>query len=180
MSARAGLATAPGIAAAAALSTLAACGGDAPALRPVRVGDPAPAYAAVSLEGDSVRLSDLDGPVVLNLWATWCQPCREEMPELQELAERYDGRLEVVGVSIDSRGSEPTVRNFLDQLGVGFRILHDPEQRFVSTFRTIGVPETFLIDREGIVRARWTGPFHPLEPENVALFDEVLEAASGA
>ena len=155
---------------------LAAC---APAeRRPLQVGDRAPEYGARSLAGDSVSLAELDGrPVVVNLWATWCAPCRQEMPELQELAERYGDDLAVVGVSIDRMGTEEDIRRFLDEVGVDFPILLDPGERFVHRFMTIGVPETFLIDAEGVVRRRWTGRYHPLSEENLELVERAIADA---
>jgi thiol-disulfide isomerase/thioredoxin len=99
---------------AAALFVLAACGGS-DRFRPLQPGDPVPAYAAPNLNGDTVALATLRGQaVVLNVWATWCAPCREEMPELQALHERFHGRgLRVLGVSIDASGSEDPIRYFL-------------------------------------------------------------------
>ena len=139
------------------------------------VGDPAPDYSAQSFAGDSVDLAGLRiRPLVVNLWATWCAPCRAEMPELQELAEYYGESLEVIGISIDGRGSEDLIQGFLEDVGVDFRILLDPDQRVVREFTTIGVPETFLIDTEGIIRARWIGRFFPFDSANLALIEDVL------
>jgi peroxiredoxin len=96
------------------------------------------------------------------------------MPELQELAERYAGELHVLGVSIDGAGAGEEIRRFVDELGVDFPILHDARQRVVRRFTTIGVPESFLIDGEGIVRKRWTGRFRPLDPETLSLVDGLV------
>jgi len=96
------------------------------------------------------------------------------MPGLQELHERYGDRVRVVGVSIDRPGSSAQIRGFLEDVGVGFEILHDPEERIVRSFTTIGVPETFLIDAEGTVRHRWVGQYAPLSDENVAILEGVL------
>lgn len=154
---------------------LAACGGGDGAdagsgsrFAPLRAGSEVPAYAAVDLAGDSVRLSELEGNVVvLNLWATWCHPCREEMPALQTLHETYrDEGLQVVGVSIDGRSSAELIPGFLDEVGVTFRILRDPEERVVRSFTTMGVPETFLIGRDGTLLHRWVGAFDPMADEH--------------
>jgi len=143
---------------------------------PLRAGAPAPAYAAVDLAGDSLRLVDLRGEVVvLNLWATWCHPCREEMPALQALHERYSGEgLQVVGVSIDGRSSAGLIPGFLEEVGVTFRILRDPEERVVRAFTTMGVPETFLIGRDGTLLHRWVGAFDPLAPEHLERIESAL------
>lgn len=157
---------------------LAACGGgdgeDGGSLAQIGVGDPAPAYAAATLSGDTVSLESLRGDVVLlNIWATWCIPCRREMPALERLhAERAGEGLRVVGVSID--GASADVGGFAQDLGVGFTILHDPQSRVTHAFRTIGVPESFLISREGVILKRWVGPFDPASPQNATLIEEAL------
>ena len=152
------------------------CVVDRTSMRPVAAGDDAPNFGARSLDGDSITLSDLRGtPVLLNVWATWCVPCRTEMPELQEISEKYEGSLEVIGVSIDEYGTQDAVRGFLEDVGTDFRILLDPEQRAVRSFTTVGVPETFLVDSEGVVRARWVGRFFPFDEANLALIESVLD-----
>lgn len=138
----------------------AACGGDDGRIRPPAVGRPAPAYAAVAFDGDSVSLAALRGwPVLLNVWATWCFPCREEIPVLQALHEQYASRgLALVGVSVDARGQEAAVRQFVSDFGMTYSLWHDPDERVQSTFLAVGVPATYLIDREGILRWRHVGP----------------------
>lgn len=141
------------------LGLLASGCGDGTAAPPGSVGTQAPEYAAPTLAGDTLALTDLQGEaVVLNIWATWCPPCREEMPSLQRLQDRYaeDG-LHVIGVSIDRRSAAGEVRSFIDDNALSFTILHDAEERITRTFRTVGVPETILLDREGQVVKRWIG-----------------------
>ncbi len=142
-----------------------ACRG-ADRFRPLRVGDPAPDYAAVSVQGDTVSLQELSGsPVLLDVWATWCIPCGHEMPALQALSEQYaDSGLRVLGVSIDAAGTDARVAGFVAEHGIRFTILRDPDRRVEQTFRTIGVPETFLLDRQGRVAHRWIGEFDPAAP----------------
>ena len=129
----------------------------------VAVGAPVPAYAAVSLAGDSVRLASLQGRVVLlNVWATWCYPCRDEIPELVQLHQRYGDRgLDIVGVSIDAAGSDDAIRDFMRDFGMTYAVWRDPGERVSSQFATIGVPVTFLIDRSGVLRWQKTGPIQP-------------------
>src|SRR5690606_30315980 len=100
----------------------------------VAVGHTAPAYGALTLAGDSVCLSDLEGRVILlNVWATWCPPCREEIPDLQELYEAHADRgLEIVGVSVDGRGEAPAIERFADDYGVTYTLWHDPDD-IIST-----------------------------------------------
>jgi len=135
--------------------------------RPLEKGDAAPAYAAVSLSGDTVSLAHLRGhAVLLNVWATWCPPCRDEMPGFEQLSQTFrDSGLVVVGVSVDRGGSDSDVREFLTAHGVRFTIVRDPEERIARTFRTVGVPETFLVDRSGRIARRWIGQFDPLSPD---------------
>jgi cytochrome c biogenesis protein CcmG, thiol:disulfide interchange protein DsbE len=127
---------------------------------PVAVGHTAPAYAAQDLEGEPRELADLRGqPVLLNVWATWCAPCRVEMPALQELHETYGPRgLEVVGVSIDGRGERQAIRSFLREVGATFTIWWDPEADIQARFGYIGVPTTYLIDPDGTVLWTHLGP----------------------
>jgi cytochrome c biogenesis protein CcmG, thiol:disulfide interchange protein DsbE len=137
----------------------AACGAEG-VPRAVAVGEPAPEFAATDLGGDPVSLGEHEGRLVLlNVWATWCPPCREEIPALQELSDRHAARgLDVIGVSIDSRGEQENIRTFLDGFGVSYAIWLDPAERVTSVFRTQGVPTTFLIGRDGTLLWRHVGP----------------------
>jgi thiol-disulfide isomerase/thioredoxin len=142
-------------------------------------GDTAPAYGALSLVGDSIDFAELRGRALLvNVWATWCGPCRAEMPELQELHEQYGDDLSVIGVSIDQAGDQDLIEGFLEDVGIDFTILLDPEGRVTRRFTTIGVPETFLIDAEGIVRKRWVGRFMPHAPANLSVIEGALQSDS--
>lgn len=126
----------------------------------VRVGGPAPEYLAVSLQGDTVALEDLrGGPILLNVWATWCGPCRTEIPLLQSLYEENRERgLQIVGVSVDQPGSKNAIANFVWEHEVTYRILHDPRMRVMDAFSVLGLPATFLIDGEGTIRYIHMGP----------------------
>tara|TARA_Y100000590_G_scaffold406215_1_gene495187 strand:+ start:4811 stop:5107 length:297 start_codon:yes stop_codon:yes gene_type:complete len=96
------------------------------------------------------------------------------MPELQELSEHYGESLKVIGVSIDGHGAKDLIQDFLEEVGVDFQILLDPDRRFVREFTSVGVPETFLIDADGIIRAHWIGRFYPFDSVNVALIEDAL------
>jgi cytochrome c biogenesis protein CcmG, thiol:disulfide interchange protein DsbE len=123
------------------------------------VGEPVPAYAAATLDGESVSLKALEGEVVLvNVWATWCQACRRGMPALNALERDFgDQGFRVVSVSIDAAGDGPAIRALANELGMKQMVLHDPDQRVARTFRTRGVPESFLIGRDGTVLHHWIG-----------------------
>jgi len=125
-------------------------------LLPVTVGSRAPDFRAVTL--DSVprprTLADYRGQVVLlNLWATWCPPCRMEMPSIQALQDSLGARgLKIVAVSVDDPGAEPAIRAFAREFGLTFEILHDASGDIQRVYQTSGLPETFVIDREGVIR----------------------------
>ncbi len=120
------------------------------------LGRPAPDLTIRSLQdGRQVRLSDLHGrPVVLNFWASWCVPCRQEAPALNEAARRYDGRILFLGADIED--SEQPARAYLGELQVAYPagpIVRGSERDYGVT----APPETFFIDRQGVVAARILG-----------------------
>ncbi len=130
---------------------------------PLDVGSRAPSYAAATLSGDSLRLEDLRGHVVLvNVWATWCPPCVQEMPALQRLFDRYRQQgLRVVAVNVDNAmsGLDPVqlVRAFVDQKRLTFDVVLDPENRIESVFQVPGLPMTFVLDERGRIRQKLLG-----------------------
>ncbi|HET9948255.1 MAG TPA: TlpA disulfide reductase family protein [Longimicrobiales bacterium] len=141
-----------------------------------RVGMPAIPYGAHTLAGDSMSLDEFRGDVVLlNLWATWCVPCRTETPYLQSLHEEHaDEGLRVVGVSVDDRTSTDLVADFVEEFGVTYTVLHDPQGRGLTMWVVPGLPASFLIDREGILRWLRYGPIPEGDPELLAALDELL------
>ena len=155
-----------------AVSMLAACGG---AEAGPAVGRPAPEYVAATLDGDSVSLSSLRGEVVLlNFWATWCAPCRAETPFLQSLYEEHaEQGFRVVGISMDTGDAADQVADFVEEYEVGYTVLHDPRMRGMELYRIIGLPATFLIDREGVIRWMMYGP---VSETNRSFMDAVSEA----
>ena len=144
----------------------------------VSVGKRAPQFTAVSLDsGARVKtLDDYRGDVVLlNIWATWCAPCRVEMPSIQNLHADYAARgLKVVAVSIDAPGTAAQIKTFTDSLGLTFEILHDSTGAIKQHYRTTGVPETVIIGRDGLVRKRVVGAIHWDSPANRALVEQLL------
>lgn len=133
-------------------------------------------YDAVTLVGDSVALADLRGQVVLlNVWATWCAPCRAEIPVLQDLHERRGGEgLRVVGVSVDDPSARDDVQRFSRELGMTYAIWLDPAERVSSTFRLHGIPSTIVIGKNGRERWRVVGPIEPGDPALARALDEAL------
>jgi peroxiredoxin len=125
---------------------------------PVGEGNPAPDFALPVLDDGELSLASLRGRVVLlNFWATWCKPCEDEMPAMQRLHDGLAGAdFELVAVSVDEGDDE--VRTFRDRLGLRFPIVRDPAKRAAGAFQTFRFPESWLIDREGVVVARYVGP----------------------
>ena len=140
--------------------TLSACERGATPRAPA-LGAPAPAFTAMTLDGEPVALSSLAGSVVvLNVWATWCIPCREEIPQLEALHREFaDKGLKTIGVSIDAAGMGADIRDFAAEKGMTYPIWLDPDHQFSLKFLTVGVPETFVIDRAGVIRYKQIGPF---------------------
>lgn len=145
----------------------------------VEVGQPAPPYAAQSMSGDTVSLAGLRGKVVLlNVWATWCGPCRAEIPELRAIHEKYKARgLELVGVSVDADGSDDAIRAFAQDFKMDYAIWRDPGEGVSATFRMSGVPATFVIDRKGVLRWKATGA---VMPGDTSLTNAIERSLSGS
>jgi cytochrome c-type biogenesis protein len=109
------------------------------------------------------------------VWATWCHPCRDEIPALQTLHERYKARgLELIGVSIDVDGADDAIREFMRDFRMTYPIWRDPDERVSTEFLVVGVPATFLIDRNGVLRWRKTGPIEPGDTSLVAALERTL------
>jgi len=102
--------------------------------------------------------------VVLNFWATWCPPCVQELPSLLTMQERLRGKgVTVLGVSIDVDGD--AYHRFLKLRNVNFLTVRDPEQKVATTYGTAGWPETYVIDRQGVLRRKFVGPVDWTSPE---------------
>ncbi|MDH3423310.1 MAG: TlpA family protein disulfide reductase [Gemmatimonadota bacterium] len=141
-----------------------------------RVGGMAIEYPAVTLAGDTVTLASLRGEVVLlNLWATWCVPCRTETPYLQDLYEEYGPRgFQIVGISLDTGDASNQVEAFVEEYGVTYTILHDPQMRGMELYQVPGLPATFMIDREGVIRWIRYGPIQEGDPDFLGALEELL------
>lgn len=142
---------------------------------------PAPEYTARVLGGsEEVTLASLRGQVVLlNTWATWCVPCRQEIPGFEALYRKYRERgFIMVGVNIDEGRADVSVERYIEALDVSFPIWRDARNRFSKRFRVLGVPETFLIDRAGRIVHHWRGLMVPDAPQNLALIEAALEASA--
>ena len=143
---------------------------------PPRIDEPLADYAAATLEGDTISLQSLGGQVVLlNLWATWCTPCRMETPYLQSLFEEHepDG-FEIVGISMDTGDAADQVAMFVEEYGVTYTILHDPKMLGMELYQILGLPATFLIDRDGVLRWMRYGPIREGDPDFLQALEDVL------
>jgi cytochrome c biogenesis protein CcmG/thiol:disulfide interchange protein DsbE len=147
-------------------------------LFPVTLGSEAPAFEGSTLDAQAVKrtLDDYRGKVVLlNIWATWCQPCIVEMPTMEALHREFkDTDLRIVAVSIDQPQAENAIRQFVKELGLTFEILHDPEGDITRAYQATGYPETFVIGRDGVIRKKVIGAVDWNSEGNRALVRQLL------
>ena len=122
------------------------------------VGNPAPGFTLESFNGEKVRLSDFRGKTLLvNFWASWCHPCREEAPALEKIYMSLSGeQVEFIGINImdDRKSAEKYIKSF----GGTFVNVYDPENRVHLDYGVGGVPETFFINPEGVIAGKHRGP----------------------
>ncbi|MGB3306585.1 MAG: cytochrome c biogenesis protein CcdA [Thermomicrobiales bacterium] len=141
----------------------------------------APDYGADYLDGaGSFTLDQFKGDVVLlNVWATWCEPCKREMPELNAISKEFEDQgLRVIGVSIDRMQSDDALKQFAANHNASYTLAKDPKDRFSTVFKTSGVPVTLLIDRSGNIAYQWQGELDEGSAENRQLIAAAL-ASSG-
>jgi len=143
----------------------------------VRVGDEAPNFRLRDLQGRMMSLSQFRGKVVLlNFWATWCGPCRIEMPAMERLYQTISHQdFEILAVSTDPQGAAVT-RPFQREMGLTFPILHDPDMRTGLTYGTRTLPLSFMVDRQGIVRKKIFGARDWDSPEARELIQILLKS----
>jgi peroxiredoxin len=134
--------------------------------RPNRIGEKAPDFS-VKDSDHTVSLSQYRGQVVvLNFWASWCGPCIEETPSLVQMQQRMrDKGITVLAVSIDE--DDAAYHRFLKNFNVNFVTVRDPEQKVSGMYGTFGWPETYLVDRTGVVRRKFIGPVDWTSPDIV-------------
>lgn len=153
----------------------------APVPEGAEVGERAPDFRALDIaSGDSVSFREAYGGHVtlVNVWATWCVPCRAEMPAMQQLYEAYKDRgFRIAAVSIDE-GPVDDVRAFARDLNLSFDILHDKSGEIERIYRTTGVPESFLIDQDGTIIRKQIGEHPWNSPANQRIVGELLGPAT--
>ncbi|MCD6291139.1 MAG: TlpA family protein disulfide reductase [Anaerolineae bacterium] len=125
------------------------------------VGHPAPDFEVIYPDGRHERLSDLKGrPVIINFWATWCPPCRAEMPELVQTYEDHKAD-QLVILGVDMQDPPQMVAAFVSQMGVSFPILIDSSGQIARAYQVRNLPSSIFVNREGIITARWIGLLRP-------------------
>ena len=149
-----------------------------PQLSLIEVGSTAPDFDAVRLpSGAAAKIEDYRGKVVLlNIWATWCPPCRVEMPSMEHLHRTLAGTdFRLVAVSVDEEDST-VVDKFVKDLGLTFEILHNRDGSIRRIYQTTGVPESFVIDRDGVIVKKVIGAADWASPVNEDLIRRLLDA----
>lgn len=147
-------------------------------LFPVSVGSQVPPFSAVTVDGTNrtKTLADYKGKVVLvNVWATWCGPCRVEMPSIEKLHREFGPQgLAVIGISIDLPGMDAEIRAYAKELDLTFEVLHGDRDAIQKAYQITGYPETFIVGREGTIRKKVIGAADWSSDANRALIRELL------
>ena len=145
-------------------------------IKVAEVGAPMPAYSAEMLDGTTFDIAKERGNVVfLNLWATWCGPCRYEIPELEKLHKEHSGqRFKVVGVSVDE-GGDQIVRDFVAEQKVSYPIVLDPQNKLSYILDTVILPTSILVDRSGKVVWKKVGVVTSTDEDMVKALDAALK-----
>ena len=140
---------------------------------PVSIGDPAPDFMFYTIEGEQIRLSDYIGQknVVLDFWATWCGPCRLEMPLLRDFYTLYSDRVEIIAVTSEPKNKAREIAQFIDGEEINFKVIHDASGGIQGIYPTRGIPYLVFIDTNGIAVREHTGYDQNLPSELVELFD---------
>lgn len=140
-------------------------------------GDRAPQFALQKLDGGSVNLADLRGKVVMvHFWATWCPPCVEELPLLDRLRNSPLGRdFEMLAISVDEGGAG-SVAPFIQKNKLTLPVFLDPGGEVARSYGTNKFPETYIVDRQGVVRAKAIGPWDWNDPANIQVLRNIIEA----
>jgi peroxiredoxin len=142
----------------------------------IEIGKPAPDFAYPDLSGNIVRLSNFRGNVVLvNIWATWCPPCIAEVPSMESLYQKFQGEnFKILAVSIDRQG-QTVVPSFMKQHGLNFTALLDPEGTIAAPYQATGVPESFIIDKHGVLAKKIIGPIDWESQDVIRFIRDLME-----
>jgi len=144
---------------------------------PLVIGMMAPDFSLPDLQGKTQRLSTYRGKVVfLNFWATWCKPCKEEMPSMQVLWENLKNQdFMMLAVSMDRVTTKKDIPSFVETLKLSFPILTDSWGQTDKRYKLMGVPETYIIDQNGVLREKVIGPRDWTRPENIGSIVQLVQ-----
>lgn len=138
------------------------------------IGRKAPDFSLPDMNGKMVNLRDLRGKVVVvNFWASWCPPCRTEIPPMNALQSSL-GKDGLVIVSISSDSSADVVRSFLKSNPTQFTVLHDPENKIGLAYKVYSLPTSYIVGRDGVLLKRIFGAYEWTAPESMAMFRSLL------
>ncbi|WP_342663184.1 TlpA disulfide reductase family protein [Paenibacillus assamensis] len=129
----------------------------------INQGNLAPDFELKTLEGESIKLSDYRGKkVILNMWATWCPPCRVEMPDMQKIYDNYkDENVTILAVNMtQTEKNVDNIPTFLDEMGITFPVALDPKGEIALIYQSYMLPTSYVIDSNGIIQQKITGPMH--------------------
>jgi len=130
---------------------------------PVRPGEMAPEFTLTTFDGEEIRSADLAGKViVLNFWASWCKPCEQEAADLEAAWRYYQPRGDVIFIGVNYVDTEPEAMGYLQKFDISYPNGADLGTRISQAYRIRGVPETYIIDQEGMLRHAQIGPFSSL------------------
>ena len=134
--------------------------------RAAKVGEPAPDFTLQTPDGDMLSLSDLRGrPVLVNFWATWCPPCKIEMPDMEDVYQKYQDQGFTI-VAVDQQESPAAVQAFFDEMGLTFQPVIDSTGEIFNVYRVVALPTSYFIDSDGIIRFQRRGMMTREEMEN--------------
>ena len=144
---------------------------------PLGKGVPAPNFSLPDIEGKKVSLTNFKGKIVLlNIWATWCAPCVAEMPSMEKLYQELKGEgFEIIAVSIDESGAK-TVLPFMERYDLSFPALTNPKGDIKNLYQITGVPESFILDQNGIIVEKIIGPRDWADSEAIRYFRNIIQS----
>ena len=143
----------------------------------LREGVPAPNFSLPDLEGKKVSLTDFKGKIVLlNIWATWCAPCVAEMPSMEKLYQELKGEdFELLAISVDESGAE-AVTPFIEKHNLGFPVLLDTKGEIKNLYQATGIPESFIIDKDGMIVEKIIGPRDWADSSAIRYFRNIIQS----
>jgi peroxiredoxin len=122
-------------------------------------GNVPPDFELMTLDGEKMSLSSLEGKkVILNFWATWCPPCRKEMPDMQKIHDDYEGEVVVAAVNLTSSEKNiDSVKHFVDELGLTFPVLLDEDGKINKQFEVLSYPTSYIVNEDGVITTKFAG-----------------------